>query len=132
VCKIVRKGEGTEEIKYSDYVLLHYRGWLMPSEYVTEDNVSKETKMIVFSQSFYGEFNPLTAVPFTMFVGGAIEGFQTALQYMVEGDKWLVYIPQQLAYKSEVHDVIPAYSTLLFQLDVVGVYEDKDDIPDWK
>ena len=121
VCKIVKSGEGTQEINYTDQVLLHYRGWLMPSEYTTADNVSKETKSVVFSQSYYGDFNPATASPMQMKVGGGIEGFQTALQNMVEGDKWYVYIPQQLAYKDEAHDVVPAYSTLLFLIEVVEI-----------
>lgn len=132
VCKIVKKGEGTQQIKFTDYVHLHYRGWLMSTEYITEDNITKETKMVVFSQTYYGTFNPATAIPLAMSVSGGIEGFQTALQYMVEGDDWYVYIPQQMAYGSEPSDVIPAYSTLLFRINVVGVYENKNDIPDWK
>ena len=132
ICKIVKKGEGTNQIKFSDHVLIHYRGWLMPSEYITEDNVNKETKSVVFSQSYYGPFNPATAAPVEMYVGGTTEGFQTALQYMVEGDEWYVYIPQQLAYKSEINEAVPAYSTLKFLINVVGVYEDADDVPDWK
>ena len=51
---------------------------------------------------------------------------------MVEGDEWYVYIPQQLAYKSETNEAVPAYSTLKFLINVVGVYEDADDVPDWK
>ncbi|MBO7068255.1 MAG: FKBP-type peptidyl-prolyl cis-trans isomerase [Bacteroidaceae bacterium] len=132
VCKIVKKGYGTEKINFTDYVLLHYRGWLMPSEYIAEDNANKETKMIVFSQTYYGEFNPATAAPIQLYVGGSTEGFQTALQYMVEGDEWYVYIPQQLAYKDEASGSVPAYSTLLFLMNVVGVYEKESDIPDWK
>lgn len=132
VCKIVRKGEGTKQINYSDYVLIHYRGWLMPSEYITADNVTKETKMVVFDQSYYGEFNPATAVPKQMYVGGCIEGFQTALQYMVEGDQWYVYIPHELAYGKNSSGEVPAYSTLRFLMNVVVVYEDFDDLPDWK
>lgn len=132
VCKIVRKGQGTKEIDFTSQVLLHYRGWLMPSEYISENNSDKETKMVVFSQSYYGEFDATTATPMQMYAGGGIEGFQTALQYMVEGDKWYVYIPQQLAYKAEIHDVIPAYSTLLFLLEVVGVYDKSSDVPDQK
>lgn len=132
ICKIVKKGSSTRKTNYSDYVLLHYRGWLMPSEYVAEDNVNKETKMLVFSQTYYGNFNPATAAPSQMYVGGATEGFQTALQYMVEGDEWYVYIPQQLAYKGESSSVIPSYSTLLFLINVVGIYTDSGDIPDWK
>lgn len=132
VCKVMKKGSGTQKTNFSDYTLLHYRGWLMPSEYVTEDNVSKENKMVVFDQTYYGNFDPATAAPIQMYVGGCTEGFQTALQYMVEGDEWYVYIPQQLAYKSESSEVIPAYSTLLFLINLVGVYEKAEDLPDWK
>lgn len=131
VCKIVKKGEGKQQIKFTDYILLHYRGWLMPSEYISEDNVTKETKSVVFSQSYYGDFNPAIAIPLQMYVGATTEGFQTALQYMVEGDLWYVYVPQQLAYKGETSDAVPAYSTLKFLINIVGVYEDVDDIPDW-
>ena len=103
----------------------------MPSEYISEDNVTKETKSVVFSQSYYGDFNPAIAIPLQMYVGATTEGFQTALQYMVEGDLWYVYVPQQLAYKGETSDAVPAYSTLKFLINIVGVYEDVDDIPDW-
>ena len=132
VCKIITKGNGTQEVNYTDYVLIHYRGWLMPSEYIMADGVTMETKSVVFDQSYYGEFNPKTAAPVTMYVGGTIEGYQTALQNMVEGDMWYVYIPQQLAYKSESNGTVPAYSTLRFLLNLVGVYEDIEDVPEWK
>ncbi|MBR4645212.1 MAG: FKBP-type peptidyl-prolyl cis-trans isomerase [Bacteroidaceae bacterium] len=132
VCKINKKGSGTQPANYTDYVLLHYRGWLMPSEYVSEDNTTKVTKYLVFSQTYLGDFNPATAAPIQMYVAGATEGFQTALQQMVEGDEWYIYIPHQLAYKGESSSAIPAYSTLLFLVNVVGIYEDASDIPDWK
>ena len=136
ICKIVPSEpgtvKGTKNPNYTDYVQLHYRAWLMPSEYISEDNVTKEEKMAIFSQSYYGDFNPTTAVPVTMSVEGLIEGFQTALQYMVEGDKWYVYIPQQLAYGTEASSAVPAYSTLLYLIDLVGIYETEDDVPDWK
>lgn len=132
VCKIITKGNGTQEVNYTDYVQIHFRGWLMPSEYIMSDGVTKETKSVVFDQSYYGEFNPKTAAPVTMYVGGTIEGFQTALQNMVVGDMWYVYVPQQLAYKSESNGTVPAYSTLRFLMNLVGVYEDVEDVPAWK
>lgn len=136
ICKIVPSElgtvKGTKPANYTDYVQLHYRAWLMPSEYISEDNVTKEEKMAVFSQSYYGDFNPATAVPVTMSVANLIEGFQTALQNMVEGDEWYVYIPQQLAYGSEESSAVPAYSTLLYLIKLVGIYETEDDVPDWK
>lgn len=136
VCKIVppRPGQvkGTRSPNYTDYVQVHYRAWLMPSEYVSEDNVTKEERMLIFSQTYYGDFNPATAVPLTMSVENLVEGFQTAMQYMVEGDEWYVYIPQQLGYKDENTNAVPANSTLLYLISLVGIYEDEDDVPKWK
>ena len=136
VCKIVppRPGQvkGTRSPNYTDYVQVHYRAWLMPSEYVSEDNVTKEERMLIFSQTYYGDFNPATAVPLTMSVENLVEGFQTAMQYMVEGDEWYVYIPQQLGYKDENTNAVPANSTLLYLISLVGIYEDEDDVPEWK
>jgi len=137
ICKIVssepsKPGTVKDSVNYTDYVQLHYRAWLMPSEYISEDNVTKEEKMVVFSQSFYGDFNPATAVPVTMSVEGLIPGFQTALQNMARGDKWYVYMPQQLAYGEEASSAVPAYSTLLYLIDLVGIYNTEDDVPDWK
>jgi len=134
VCKIVpaRPGQvkGTRNPNFTDYVQAHYRAWLMPSEYISEDNVTKEERMLIFSQTYYGDFNPATAVPLTMSVENLIEGFQTALQYMVEGDEWYVYIPQQLAYKGDNSVAVPPYSTLLYLVNLVGIYENEDDVPD--
>jgi len=136
VCKIVpaKPGQvkGTKSPNYTDYVQLHYRAWLMPSEYISEDNVTKEERMLIFSQTYVGDFNPDTAVPLTMSVQNLVDGFQTALQYMVAGDEWYVYIPQQLGYADESNDAVPAYSTLLYLINLVGVYEKEDDAPVWK
>jgi FKBP-type peptidyl-prolyl cis-trans isomerase FklB len=136
ICKIVpaQPGtvKGTKPVNYTDYVQLHYRAWLMPSEYISEDNVTMEERMLVFSQSYYGDFNPAISVPVTMSVANLIEGFQTALQNMVEGDEWYVYIPQQLGYGDEPSSAVPAYSTLLYLIKLVGIYEQEDDVPDWK
>lgn len=136
VCKIVPPEPGTVKrtrfVNYTDYVRLHYRAWLMPSEYISEDNVTKENKMVVFTQTYYGDFDPETAVPQKLAVSGLIEGFQTALQYMVEGDEWYIYIPQQLAYGSEDSGAVPAYSTLLYLTKLVGIYDPNEVVPDWK
>ena len=136
VCKIVPVApgtvKGTKNVNFTDYVRLHYRAWLMPSEYISDDNVTKEEKMVIFAQTYYGEFNLETAVPQKLAVDGLIEGFQTALQYMVEGDDWYVYIPQQLAYGSEPSNAVPAYSTLLYRINLVGIYKSSSDVPDWK
>lgn len=51
-----------------------------------------------------------------------IEGWSVALQHMVEGDKYEVWIPQELAYGStEKSDDLPAYSTLIFEIEVISI-----------
>ena len=48
---------------------------------------------------------------------------QLLLQHMVEGDKYEVWIPQQLAYGASDNGDIPAYSTLIFEIELVSVDE---------
>ena len=115
----------------TDKVRLHFRGWTMQTEYETATG-SREASMAVFTQTYYGPFNPQTAMPQLMEVKSTIEGYATALQYMVRGDDWLVYIPQQLAYKEKDSEAIPAYSTLLFRLNLVAIYRAGTTVPDWK
>ncbi len=121
VCKIIATGSGTVSPAATDSVSIHFRGWLMPTEYIVDNNGTKEPSMEVFTQTYYGSFNPLIAAPQQMYVGGTVEGFQTALQYMVEGDDWMVYIPAKLAYNENGSGVIPAHSTLLYRMYVEKV-----------
>ena len=88
--------------------------------------------MAVFTQTYYGDYNPLTASPQVGAVKSFTEGFGTALQYMVKGDDWLVYIPSELAYGEKDSEAIPAYSTLLFRIPLMGVYESGTGVPEWK
>ena len=50
-----------------------------------------------------------------------IEGWQIALQRMHVGDHWIVYIPYAMGYGIKSFDSIPAYSTLIFEVELLGV-----------
>lgn len=134
--RIVQSGEkGQYSPVWTDTVRLDFRGWLMPATYHLYNSDNQEVDSVmqeVFSQSYYGVFDEHTAAPQLMALGSTVEGFSTALQYMVPGDDWLVYVPQQMAYGSTASDAIPAYSTLLFRLHLVAVYPTNSGIPDWK
>ncbi len=133
--RILKRGTGTYCPTYSDTIHLSMRGWLMPATYklFNADNVEVDSiRQEVFTQSYYGEFSEQTAAPQLMSVGSTIEGFSTALQYMHQGDDWLVYIPQQLGYGDEASDAIPAYSTLLFRLHLAAVYPLNTGVENWK
>lgn len=127
VCKINEKGDGDWSPAYTDSVRLYYRGWIMDDNYpASKDNMS------VFSQTYYGDFNPATAAPVAMAASALVEGFTTAIQYMVEGDDWSVYIPSELAYGAKASDAIPAYSTLLFRIRVERVHKSGTGMPGWR
>jgi FKBP-type peptidyl-prolyl cis-trans isomerase FklB len=46
---------------------------------------------------------------------------------MPVGSKWQLYIPQELGYGSRPSGMIPAYSTLVFDVEVLGIEEKKSE-----
>lgn len=114
-CKVLSEGTGTVSPVYTNTVSTHYRGRLIPLYDGTE---------LVFDQSYKGTLNPEVAMPVEFSVGGVIEGWTTALQYMVEGDRWEVYIPYDLAYGTSGSSSIPGYSTLIFDMQLVEIKND--------
>lgn len=126
--RILSHGQGTHCAIYTDSVRINYRGWLMP---VTDANGQRTEQ--VFDQSYYGTFNPATAAPLKFGVGGVVSGFSTALQHMVVGDEWMVYIPYQLGYGVTASESgIPAFSTLRFRVQLMGIYPKGSVVPEWR
>ncbi|MDB6005929.1 MAG: Peptidyl-prolyl cis-trans isomerase [Prosthecobacter sp.] len=85
----------------SDSVTVHYHGTL-PSGAVFDSSVER------------GE-------PITLGVSQVIPGWTEALQLMKPGDKWMLYIPFHLGYGSQSTGKIPAYSDLIFQVELLRV-----------
>ena len=50
-----------------------------------------------------------------------IEGWIIALQQMCVGDKWEVYIPAEMGYGRFSQPGIPANSTLVFEIELLGI-----------
>lgn len=130
---IIERGTdaGAYKPTYSDSVRLHFAGWLLETTYRTYDNRDTVYQKS-FTKSYQGEFDPELAAPQLMSVSSTVPGFCTALQYMQEGDTWDVYIPQNLGYGSSSNASIPAYSTLLFRINMVAAYPAGSGIPTWK
>ncbi len=59
--------------------------------------------------------------PSSFAVSGVISGWSTALQYMKPGDRWMLYIPYQSAYRTTASGSVPAYSALTFDLELVDI-----------
>ena len=53
--------------------------------------------------------------------GNLIKGWTEALSLMPVGSKWQLYIPQELAYGERRAGMIPPYSTLVFDLELVSI-----------
>lgn len=130
VCKVnppYRRDVDEGYATYTDSVRLYYRAWIMDENYP-----ESKTNMTVFSQSYYGNFDETKVAPIAMPVISTVEGFMTALQYMVKGDDWDIYIPQELAYKGNASDYVPAYSTLLYHVRIESVHKSGTGLSEWR
>ncbi len=101
----------------TDSVQVHYRGYLMPTDHYANGKV--------FNTSWYGDYNLSYMRTVMMGVGGNVDGFDTALQYMHVKDRWEVYIPYALGYGATEKTSIPAYSTLKFDITLLVINRKK-------
>ena len=63
--------------------------------------------------------------PATFRANQVIKGWTEALTMMPVGSKWELYIPQELAYGSRETGQIKPFSTLIFEVELVGIEKDK-------
>jgi FKBP-type peptidyl-prolyl cis-trans isomerase len=99
--KSLKEGSGKSP-KATDTVSVHYRGTLIDG---TEFDSSIKR----------GE-------PAEFPVNRVIKGWTEALQLMKEGDKWMLYIPSQLAYGERgAGGAIGPNETLLFEVELLKV-----------
>ena len=115
--KILKQGTGTRRPRVTDVVTVAYRGWLIPAKDANGNVFEK-----VFDQTFYGTYDEKTAASTSNNVSEFTEGFGTALQYMKEGDDWMVYIPAPLLYDEQAVGEVPAYSAARFRIIMEKVY----------
>ena len=119
-CKVLQVGDGIEHPDYTDTVLVNYSGRLIPTKTYPDG--------YIFDSSYDGELEPEFDVPVELPLDGTVPGFNTALQQMVagktlfSGDIWRVYIPANLGYGAKEKAGIPAYSTLIFDINLVSFY----------
>ena len=98
--EVLKMGKGKKPIA-TDNVKVHYHGTL--------------TDGTVFDSSV--ERNE----PITFALTQVIAGWTEALQLMPVGSKFKLYIPQQLGYGGQQAGSIPPYSTLIFEVELLGI-----------
>ena len=59
--------------------------------------------------------------PVTFPVSGVIPGWTEALCMMPVGSKWMLYVPQELAYKDREQGNIPPFSCLIFTVELLEI-----------
>lgn len=123
ICKILKKGEGTETIYYTSKVNCYYKGCFVTNEdgEVVADRDSVLTQGEVFDSRL--RENGDDKVLFEVDDSGLRDGFATALQHMHEGDIWEVWMPYQLGYGVSGYGDIKPYTTLVFQIEVTDIVE---------
>jgi FKBP-type peptidyl-prolyl cis-trans isomerase len=98
--KVITTGKGKAPLA-TDKVTVHYTGKFVDGK-VFDSSVGRD--------------------PVTFEVGGVIPGWTEALQLMHEGDKWMIYIPYDIAYGERgMGNDIPPYATLIFEVELIKV-----------
>ncbi len=118
-------GDGSGCPLYTDSVIVHNLGKMLPSKsypngYVIEKSWNGD----------FADYNQQTAKAKKWYVGSLIDGYTTALQRMHIGDRWRVYVPYTLAYGTSDYNSIPGYSTLVWDITLLGYYHPGEDLPD--
>ena len=99
--KVLEQGNGSTSPTVRSIVSVHYRGTLIDGKEF--DNSYKRN------------------CPEAFRLCDVIDGWQLALQQMHVGDKWIIYIPYELGYGSKTCAGIPAFSTLIFEVELLGI-----------
>merc|ERR1719350_1192796 len=106
--KVLKKGEGKHHPTKDSPCDCHYAGTLIDG---TEFDSS------------YKRGQPTTFAPKQV-----IKGWTEAMQLMVEGDKWEMYIPSDLAHGDRgAGGKIPGGAALVFQMEIIKIKGDKVD-----
>ena len=100
---VLEKGNGSDKPKASDIVKVHYHGTMING--------------VVFDSSVD------RGQPISFGLNQVIKGWTEGLQLMAIGDKTRFFIPANLAYGNRGAGKIPPGSTLIFDVELLGINE---------
>jgi peptidylprolyl isomerase len=98
--EVLQVGEGPSPT-LSNIVSVYYKGMLINGK-VFDDNT-------------------MQGYPDAFRLNDLIDGWKIALTRMQVGDKWRIYVPASLGYGAISTPGIPKHSTLIFEIELVGI-----------
>ncbi|PIF02029.1 MAG: hypothetical protein CR996_01900 [Draconibacterium sp.] len=105
----VNEGVGDSTIRVGDQVKIYYATWLIDSTLIDQT-------------TGYLEGFRYEPYEFIVGAGNSIAGLEEAVTYMKKGGIANLIIPSELAYKQTPKNGVPAFSTLLMQVEIYKVY----------
>lgn len=99
--KVIKNGKGTTTPKRNSIVTVQYKGHL------------------INGKEFDSSYRQRCAPAFRL--SELITGWQIALQQMHTGDKWEVTISSRHGYGTRTIGNIPAFSTLIFEIELIAI-----------
>lgn len=99
--KFIEKGDSTEHPGPTDSVTVHYRGTFIDGT--------------PFDSSYD------RGTPATFPLNQVIDGWTEGLQLASPGDKIMLYVPSNLAYKEAGRPGIPPNATLIFEIEFISI-----------
>jgi FKBP-type peptidyl-prolyl cis-trans isomerase FklB len=105
--EIVKAGKGATPT-LTDRVKVHYRGMLVDGT--------------IFDSSYKSDKPDKTGEPVSFAVTDVITGWTEALLKMPVGSKWMLYVPQELAYGDQQRgQLITPFSALVFEVELIEI-----------
>lgn len=116
--KLIKKGNG-KQIFFNSRVSVYYKGSLIDGTVFDQKLFDDGVPFKCAVSSYYANYSSNNPKGYS----SVIAGWGVALQNMVEGDKYEVWIPQELGYGATANGDLKPYSTLIFEIEVVSVDE---------
>lgn len=126
--QILKRGTGSGCPLGTDNIRVFYLGRLMPTQQHPEGKMFDHSGQSTIVDKI---FDRNTATPSTFAVTELTRGFATAVQHMHIGDRWRIYVPYNLGYGNAERTGLPAYSTLVFDIELVQYARNGTAMPDW-
>lgn len=122
--RIIKSGDGKTPL-FTDNVKINYTGWYKEYDWDKGDSYTNENGVKVINKIIFDTTKNTTTTdtPRIFGVNSVVDGFSTALQHMKVGDKWEVWMPWRLAYGANGSQAIPAYTTLVFEIELLDIIE---------